>query len=77
VRLKFIAANGYPLAAVEEIIVGTRPPARCTTRRWYWSTSIPTPPTPSNQATAESNTAGHQFFVFSIVAVAQPYSLHP
>jgi hypothetical protein len=77
VRLKFIAANGYPLAAVEEIIVGTRPPARCTTRHWYRSMSNPTPPTPSNQATAESNTAGHQSFVFSIVAVAQPYSLHP
>jgi hypothetical protein len=77
VRLKFIAANGYPLAAVEDIIVGTRPPARCTTRRWHRSTSNPTPPTPSNQAAAESNTAGYQSVVFSFVAVAQPYSLHP
>jgi hypothetical protein len=77
VHPKFLAANGYPLAAVEEIIVGTRPPARCTTRRWYRPTNNPTPPTLSNQATAESNTAGYQYAVFTIVAVAQPYSLHP
>jgi hypothetical protein len=76
VRLKFIAANGYPLATVEEIIGGTRPRARCTSRRWYGSTSNPTPPTPLNQDTAASNTATYQYAVFSIVAAVQPYSLH-
>jgi hypothetical protein len=76
VRLKFIAANGYPLATVEEIMIGTRPRGRYTTRRWYGSTSNPTPSTPSNQDTAASNTATYQYAVFSIVAAAQPYSLH-